>query len=302
MGPTATARWRAWSTDVELTIADASLLDAAADLCRDVMEEVDAACSRYRIDSELSRFTRSGATRTRVSAGLGELLRDALAAAELTDGLVDPTLGSRLAQLDGPTLGVPASVSRPIRWTDVTLEDGVLTAPPGTAFDLGAIGKASAAERVVRTIEGALGAEMGVLVGIGGDIASSIAHPEGGWRILVQDSPGDPADSVALTAGAAIATSSTQHRRYRAGGRLVAHILDPRSLDPVQSPWRTVTCAAVTCVEANAYSTAAVILGHEAVPWLAARGVPARLVDQQYRVTTTEGWPSRPAPREPAGV
>lgn len=292
MGPTATARWRAWSTDVELTITVPPLLDEAVRLCRAVMASVDGACSRYRTDSELSRFTRSGVARTHVSHELGDLLRDALVAAELTDGLVDPTLGYRLAQLDGPMLTVPVSVSRRLGWTDVALEDGVLTAPPGTAFDLGAIGKASAADRAVRTIGGELGPEVGVLVGIGGDLASSIEQPEGGWQVLVQDSPGDPADRVALTAGAALATSSTQHRRYRDGGRLVAHILDPRSLDPVQSPWRTVTCAAVTCVEANAYATAAVILGHEALPWLAARRVPARLVDQQYRVTTTEGWPT----------
>lgn len=293
MGPTATARWRAWSTDVELTITEAALLGEATRVCRAVMESVDAACSRYRLDSELSRFTRSGSTRTRVSARLAELLRDALAVAEMTDGLVDPTLGHRLAQLDGPSLGIPASVSRPVRWSDVTLEDGVLTAPPGTAFDLGAIGKASASEQAVRAITRTLGPDVGVIVGIGGDITSTIAHPEGGWQVLVQDNPGDPADRVALRAGAALATSSTQHRRHRVGAELVGHILDPRSLDPVRSPWRTVTCAGISCVEANASSTAAVILGHEALPWLAARRVPARLVDQQYRVITTEGWPSR---------
>ncbi|ARJ07606.1 FAD:protein FMN transferase [Cnuibacter physcomitrellae] len=293
MDPTATARWRAWSTDVEVTVTAPALLEDATRLCRAVMDSVDAACSRYRPDSELSRFTRSGSATTPVSRQLADLLSDALAAADMTGGLVDPTLGYRLSQLDGPSLGVSAALARPVRRTDITLENGILTAPPGTAFDLGAIGKASASERAVAAIAAHLGPGVGVLVGIGGDIASTIEHPDGGWQVLVQDKPGDPADQVALTVGAALATSSTQHRRYRVGADLVSHILDPRSLQPVQSPWRTVTCAAVSCVEANAYSTAAVILGHEAVPWLAARYVPARLVDQHYRVTTTEGWPTQ---------
>ncbi|QJU53474.1 FAD:protein FMN transferase [Herbiconiux sp. KACC 21604] len=292
MTATATARWRAWSTDVELTVTAPALLDEATRLCVEVMASVDAACSRYRPDSELSLFTRSGASSTRVSPQLAELLGDALAAAELTDGLVDPTLGHQLSRLDGPPLGVPTSLSRPVRWADVTLEDGVLTAPPGTGFDLGAIGKASACEQVVRAITRTLGPDAGALVGIGGDLASTVEHPDGGWQVSVQDRAGDPAERVALTAGAAIATSSTQHRRHRVGAELVNHILDPRSLQPVQSPWRTVTCAAVSCVEANAYSTAAVILGHEALPWLAARDVPARFVDQQYTVSTTGAWPT----------
>ena len=289
----ATARWRAWSTDVELTVTDPDHLEAAARLCRAVMDSIDLACSRYRVESELSVFTRSRATSIRVSSRLERLLRDALAAAEMTDGLVDPTLGHRLAAIDGPPLGIPTSLSSAVRWSDVSLEDGILSAPPGTAFDLGAIGKASACEQVVSAITRELGPEAGVLVGIGGDIASSIVHPEGGWEVLVQDMPGDPADRISLTAGAALATSSTQHRRYRVGSDVVGHILDPRSTQILDSPWRTVTCAAVTCVEANAYSTAAVILGHEALPWLSARRVPARLVDEQYRVTTTADWPTQ---------
>ncbi|WP_368496197.1 FAD:protein FMN transferase [Herbiconiux sp. A18JL235] len=293
MTGTATARWRAWSTEVELTVTVPALLDEATRLAVGVMDSVDAACSRYRPDSELSLFTRSGLSSTPVSPQLSDLLSDALAAAELTDGLVDPTLGHRLSELDGPPLGVAATLSRPVRWTDVSLDDGVLSAPPGTGFDLGAIGKASACEQVVRVIAQELGPDVGALVGIGGDLASTIEHPEGGWQVLVQDGAGDPADRVALTAGAALATSSTQRRRHRVGADLVAHILDPLSLQPVQSPWCTVTCAAVSCVEANAYSTAAVILGHQALPWLAERGVPARFVNQRYAVSATAAWPAR---------
>ncbi len=65
-----------------------------------------------------------------------------------------------------------------------------------------------------------------------------------------------------------LATSSTAARRWVRGGRVMHHILDPRSGVPVVSPWRTVTVAAPTCLEANVASTAAIVRGVSAVEWL----------------------------------
>ena len=69
------------------------------------------------------------------------------------------------------------------------------------------------------------------------------------------------------------------------------HIVDPRTSRPADGPWRTVTVAAESAVEANACSTAAIVLGHRAVTWLEAQHVAARLIDQQGRVTVLGGWP-----------
>jgi thiamine biosynthesis lipoprotein len=70
------------------------------------------------------------------------------------------------------------------------------------------------------------------------------------------------------------------------------HIVDPRTGLPADSPWRTVSVAAATCVDANIASTAALVLGAEAERWLAERELPARLVDRYGAVCTTAGWPS----------
>ena len=59
------------------------------------------------------------------------------------------------------------------------------------------------------------------------------------------------------------------------------------------------TVAAATCEAANGASTAAIVLGAAAPAWLAARGLPARLVATDGAVTRTAGWPA-PAVREPA--
>jgi hypothetical protein len=70
------------------------------------------------------------------------------------------------------------------------------------------------------------------------------------------------------------------------------HIVDPRTSRPTDGPWRTVSVAAESALEANVCSTAAIVLGYRAPSWLASQGVAARLVDLDGRVTTLGGWPS----------
>jgi FAD:protein FMN transferase len=89
-----------------------------------------------------------------------------------------------------------------------------------------------------------------------------------------------------------LATSTTTQRRWRRGGETVHHLLDPRTGRPVAGPWRTASVAAASCVAANTASTAALVLGAHAPGWLAARGLPARLVAQEGIVTTVGGWPA----------
>ncbi|MEO5994702.1 MAG: FAD:protein FMN transferase, partial [Arthrobacter sp.] len=90
----------------------------------------------------------------------------------------------------------------------------------------------------------------------------------------------------------AMATSSTQKRRWQHAGAQVHHILDPRFGLPAETVWRSVTVAAPTCLEANAFSTAGVVRGFRAVDWFRDRGIAGRFVDQQGRIITTGGWPS----------
>ena len=56
--------------------------------------------------------------------------------------------------------------------------------------------------------------------------------------------------------------------------------------------WRTATVAAASCVDANTAATAAIVLGHAAAEWLAARGLPARLVSAAGAVLAIGGWPA----------
>jgi thiamine biosynthesis lipoprotein len=183
-------------------------------------------------------------------------------------------------------------------WRHVGLDEQarLLTLPRGVHLDLGATAKAWAADRAAARLAGALGC--GVLVGLGGDISVAGPPPEGGWRIRVQDTTGRPEDPpqgpaavVAIREGG-LATSSTTARRWRRGGDVLHHILDPRTGLPAPVHWRTVSVAAASCVDANTASTAAIIRGPQALDWLSNLGLPARLVDRAGTVRTVGGWPA----------
>jgi thiamine biosynthesis lipoprotein len=162
--------------------------------------------------------------------------------------------------------------------------------PARVHLDLGASAKALAADRAATVVAQRYGC--GVLVALGGDIATAGPAPRAGWQILVQDGDTEPSARIRLEDGG-LATSSTISRRWRNGTSAVHHILDPASGLPADPVWRTVSIAAGTCTEANALTTAAIVRGWDAVAWLRSEGRPARLVSGLGEIVTLGGWPQR---------
>ncbi len=298
-----TAQWPVWSTTARIVVSDPYALPEARDIAEQLIGDVDAACSRFRPDSELVLLPLG--ERAHVSALLARLVRTALVAAEGTDGLVTPTIGGALIdsgydrdwacmgstlKLGGTTLRMRQAPS----WRQIALQGQWLTVPRGVRLDLGATGKALTSDLIAAAVAAQLG--VGVLVALGGDIATAGPTPDRGWNVLVQDRPGDPAVTVALPPGGAIATSSTQGRRWLASGQQMHHILDPRNCRPAETVWRTATVAAATCAHANALSTAALILGREAPEWLRGQGAAARLVAASGEVVSVAGFPEEGRP------
>jgi len=78
----------------------------------------------------------------------------------------------------------------------------------------------------------------------------------------------------------------------RRGEIALHHLIDPLTGVSVESPWRTASVVAATCVDANTASTAAIIRGRAAPGWLTGLGLPARLVDEAGTVHTVGGWPA----------
>lgn len=308
----AAADWPALGTRVRLVVTEPAALAAARRLLEAELAATDLACSRFRADSELRGLDASDGRPVPVSPLLADFLLVALEAARFTDGDLDPTVGRAMSDLgyDRDFAAIPAGPGARLRvvpspapgWRQVELDHAGRTVrvPAGVRLDLGATAKALAADRAAEHIRTELGT--GVLVSLGGDIRVAGAAPAGGWQVRVQDVTGHPDEhvdgpvaQVALLDGG-LATSSTTARRWSRGGSVLHHILDPRSGLPADTPWRTVSVAAPTCVAANTVSTVAVVRGQQALPWLRQLGVPARLVDHEGRAHHVGAWPTQTGP------
>lgn len=298
-----TATFETWGTYVFLGVRDPGDLGLAHRLATSVLADVDRTCSRFREGSDLTRANARPGRWVDVDPLLVAAVTVACEAADQTDGLVNPLLGRHLVHLgydrdfglltecedhllqrdDSPVPDADA-------WRGIGLDaGGAIRVPTGTALDLGATAKAWAADVIAAAFTSELSGS--AVISLGGDLA--IAAPDGEpWSVAISERPGAAPDQTILLDGGGLATSSTRVRRWRRGGTERHHLLDPRTGQPATDARRTVTATGPTCTAANTASTAAVVLGTAAEPWLTARGVTARLVDADGAVHTTGAWPT----------
>jgi thiamine biosynthesis lipoprotein len=300
------ATWRALGTTVQLHVVDPRELTWAVARARDVLDEVDLSCSRFRLDSDLVRANRRPGRWSTVSAVLVGALTVALEAARETGGRVDPSLGAAmeaagydrtfelLAHASDLPTGLPGVV-RPGAWREIELRDDAVYVPHGVRLDLGAVGKAYAADLVAADLASRL--SQPAAVSVGGDVAVTGAphHPPHEWPVVVGETRTDLADHPDQTVGlrlrsGGVATSTVRARHWTRGGRQWHHVLDPATGLPVAGCWRSVTALGHSCTAANTATTAALVLGSSATTWLEERGVAALLVDAGGRRHPTSEW------------
>jgi thiamine biosynthesis lipoprotein ApbE len=301
-------------TTIQVVVEDADMLDYATELVRAQIDALDAAVSRFRDESELTQLNAASGRPLRVSWLFLVCLEEALQAAEMTDGIVVPTLGHSIELaghdrdfVEGPSdsTGPGIRFQRVPGWRRIRIDRASRTVslPPGVQIDLGATAVAGCADRTARTV--AATTRTGVLVNIGGDLAVAGPPPPEGWVVRVADRHDEPAGTpgvnVAIGHGG-MATSGAASRRWSRGGLTMHHLIDPVTGDPGPSCWKTVSVAAESCLEASIASTASVILGARAPQWLADRGLAARLVSEWGFPVSVGGWPSDLARRQLASV
>ena len=259
------------------------------------MQLVERELSRFRPDSDLSRLNAAAGQPYRAGKLLWQVIQQALIWAEATAGIFDPTVGRDLIEAgyhrsfetfthtphSAETIPAPiSSTYPPATWRDIHLDPDThtITLPPGIQLDLGGIAKGWAADQALDMLK-PLGP---ALVDAGGDLA--IGHPpphQDGWPLAVADPLSPEEDLVLLSlAQTGMATSGTDHRRWRHRGRQQHHLIDPQRHRPAQTDILTATVIAPTATEADVLALMLVIMGMEAATsWLTTHpNIPALLV------------------------
>jgi thiamine biosynthesis lipoprotein len=261
-------------TIAQLKLGGGDARAAAAALDRALVEltRIEALTTTHAEASEVSRLNRADGAWTPVGRDVDSVLQLAFFVRGRSRLAFDPLAGSfvRLWGFpDEPALPDSAAIEA-IRRSSSELERRAATGtgaagewritPVGREVDLGGIAKGYGVDRAVGLL---VGQGSGCLINVGGDLAVRGKRPDGkSWLIGVQD-PRDPSRlfvKLRLEGERAVATSGDYQRFFDVGGARYHHILDPRTGWPARGT-RSATVIASTCALADAWATAAFVLG-----------------------------------------
>ncbi len=270
-------------------------LEADPNRAFDAMSQVEAlfakneqTLSRFLLDSELNFVNGHFEQWTVVSDLLWGVLIEALNWAEATNSLFDPTILNALEiagythsfeQLEMGGNSLPPRRSRgrfanaiaekscPTleQWMAIRLDwdEQAVWLPQGIRIDLGGIAKGYTAQQAVELLS-----QWGPsLLNAGGDLTAGDAPADfPGWPVGLAAPWTDseqPQEHLATLwlANSSLATSGIDYRRWERNGRFAHHLIDPRTGQPAQTDCLTTTVLAADAAEAEAWATAALILG-----------------------------------------
>src|SRR5579871_2464906 len=247
---------RIMATEVGVHVAvapgEAASARAAIDSSMAWFREVDRRLTRFSAESELSHLNASAGCWFATSEVLFTAVRDALAAAQASDGLFDPALlpqlealgydrdFSLLTQRSGEADEAEVQASYPLGlWRDIKLDVKArrIHLPTGARLDLGGIAKGWAADRAIKRFFQHVD---NVIVNVGGDLRMRGGPREGElWAIGIGDldetGHADTSNHRAvITFGrGGLATSGSTRRWWYHQGTRQHHVLDPRTGRPV---------------------------------------------------------------------
>jgi FAD:protein FMN transferase len=246
------------------------------------VEAIEACLSRFRPDSELSFLNVRAGQWMQVSPILLQAALVSKHAARMTDGLCNPLIlpALRAAGYDRSfdQLGDAHIATQPAPCVPdwmllaVDLRNGRVCVPRGAGLDVGGVAKGWASERIAEQ----LSVHGPCLVDLGGDMTARGKE----WTIELAE-PGSETDTVLSVTlrNAAIATSGTDHRRWKIDGGINHHLIDPRTGVPAVSDVVSATVIHSSAYAAEAYAKAVLLLGSSAgLEWVGRQWNTAALV------------------------
>ena len=239
-----------------------------------ILDRVVAGFSPWEKDSELNRFnaTLPGEWHA-ASADFAKVLGCALRIAEDSGGACDPALGALVDLWGfGPAprrAGVPSAseIEQALlvsAWRQIE-HDAVgnrFSRKSPARLDLCGIAKGYAVDLVALALREAGSAA--ALVEIGGELSGYGVKPDGTpWWVAIDGTAGTEAPIMAALHGLAIATSGSE-RCFTHAGKSYPHTIDPRTGWPIDNGMVSATVLHESCMKADAYATALMVLGADA--------------------------------------
>lgn len=241
--------------------------------CMELASHYEQLFSRTLEGSDIWRINHSGGSYVTVDSETLSLLNTALTYSRLSDGLVDPTIGSLSAlwnfgeenQGNVPSdLAIQQALSH-VNYRNILISGNqVALSDPDACIDLGFIAKGYIADRIKEYLVSE-GIHSGI-INLGGNVLAIGSRPSGeSFQIGIQkpfDQTGAIVSSLSLT-DKSMVSSGNYERYFEKDGTLYHHILSTSTGYPAKSGLSQVTIISSQSVDGDALSTLCFILGYE---------------------------------------
>lgn len=295
--------FRAMNSDIVLAASgkDTVAINQGFVASRQFINQSETRFTRFTDTSELAELNRSAGRWFRASAEMFEVIRLANHLAVETGGLFDPAILPALKRA-GYDRSMDEIRNQPDRadsnaevnagndpdqdFRNVQLDEAShsIFLPQGMQIDLGGIAKGWIAEQAALRLANVSTA---CAVSAGGDMfLVNLPDGELDWEIGLEN-PLSPEENLAVlhVSPGAVATSSIAKRQWKHNGRVVHHLIDPRSGEPAQTEWLSTTVWAEKAAEAEVYAKVLLITGPSN-----AQALFKHQTSKAYLAVDKQGW------------
>ena len=271
-----------FDTVITITLYDTTdeyLLDS----CFELADYYENIFSKTIPGSDVYRINNANGAPVEVSPETIDLLTIALYYSNLTEGIVDPTIGGVSALWDFhnqddaddadniSSTGTPpsdADISEAIahvNYKNVLINGNTVTlTDPETQIDLGFIAKGYIADKIKDYLIS--GGVTNAIINLGGNVLTIGTKPDGSpFTIGIQEPFAQTGTAITIVSATdqSVVTSGVYERYYRIDGRLYHHILDTDTGYPYENDLYEVTIISKSSADGDALSTTCFALGLE---------------------------------------
>jgi thiamine biosynthesis lipoprotein len=269
-------QFRAMNTDISI-VAEGSIekLAPGFEKAKHYIMDSERRFTRFSENSELSQLNKSAGGWFQASSELLEVMMLAQGYVEQTQGLFDPSILPDLKRVGyDRTMDLIRSTGlsslpslaprRHAGFDEVVIrpKESLISLPEGLSVDLGGIAKGWIAEQAAAIL-----LEYASVCGVnaGGDMyLHGLPEALDSWPIALDDpqKPGETLTILNVPPGA-VATSSITKRIWKQGEKMRHHLIDPRSGEPAETDWLSVTVIGAHTDLCEVFAKALLIAGPE---------------------------------------